>query len=74
MQGFFLWSGRRGSNSRQPAWKAGALPTELLSHYCGANIDKHFTYLQILEQKKITQKRQLFIINLKLNCYTFIFL
>ncbi len=30
MQGFFLWSGRRGSNSRQPAWKAGALPTELL--------------------------------------------
>ena len=23
-------SGRRGSNSRQPAWKAGALPTELL--------------------------------------------
>jgi hypothetical protein len=25
-------SGRRGSNSRQPAWKAGALPTELLPH------------------------------------------
>jgi hypothetical protein len=25
-------SERRGSNSRQPAWKAGALPTELLSH------------------------------------------
>ena len=23
------WSGRRGSNSRPPAWKAGALPTEL---------------------------------------------
>ena len=25
-----LWSGRRDSNSRQPAWKAGTLPTELL--------------------------------------------
>ncbi len=25
-----LWSGRRESNSRQPAWKAGALPIELL--------------------------------------------
>src|SRR5262249_1869836 len=24
-----LWSGRRDSNPRQPAWKAGALPTEL---------------------------------------------
>ena len=26
----YLWSGRRGSNPRQPAWKAGTLPTELL--------------------------------------------
>ena len=25
-----VWSGRRGSNSRQSAWKADALPTELL--------------------------------------------
>ena len=25
-------SGRRDSNSRQPAWKADALPTELLPH------------------------------------------
>src|SRR2546421_8492895 len=25
-------SGRRGSNPRQPAWKAGTLPTELLPH------------------------------------------
>ncbi len=24
-----LWSGRRDSNSRQPAWKAGTLATEL---------------------------------------------
>ncbi len=26
------WSGRRDSNPRQPAWKAGTLPTELLPH------------------------------------------
>ena len=25
----FSWSGGRDSNSRQPAWKAGTLPTEL---------------------------------------------
>ncbi len=29
---FIAWSGRRGSNPRQPAWKAGTLPTELLPH------------------------------------------
>ena len=29
----YLWSGRRDSNSRQPAWKAGTLPTELLPLY-----------------------------------------
>src|ERR1043165_4961282 len=27
--GDLVWSGRRDSNPRQPAWKAGALPTEL---------------------------------------------
>ena len=27
-----LWSGRRESNSRHSAWKADALPTELLPH------------------------------------------
>ena len=27
------WSGRRGSNSRHSAWKADALPTELLPHF-----------------------------------------
>lgn len=27
-------SGRRGSNSRHSAWKADALPTELLPHFC----------------------------------------
>lgn len=32
------WSGRRGSNSRHSAWKADALPTELLPHILnGAN-------------------------------------
>ena len=29
---FNHWSGRRGSNSRHSAWKAEALPTELLPH------------------------------------------
>ena len=43
----FFKSERRGSNSRQPAWKAGALPTELLSHYNGANIGNKFNLLQI---------------------------
>ncbi|GEM_PF-2438252 len=26
-------SGKRGSNSRPPAWEANALPTELLPHF-----------------------------------------
>ena len=26
-------SGKRGSNSRPPAWEASALPTELLPHF-----------------------------------------
>lgn len=29
---FKNWSGRRGSNSQHPAWKAGTLPIELLPH------------------------------------------
>ena len=45
-------SERRGSNSRQPAWKAGALPTELLSQYNGANIVNYLASLQIFFQKK----------------------
>ena len=28
-----FWSGKRGSNSRHSAWKADALPTELLPQY-----------------------------------------
>ncbi len=31
--GSFIWSGRRGSNSQHPAWKAGTLPIELLPQY-----------------------------------------
>ena len=44
------WSGRRGSNSRHPAWKASALPTELLPHTnrtkCSVNLKKRFSTLQ----------------------------
>ena len=28
----YKWSGRRDSNARHPAWKAGTLPTELHPH------------------------------------------
>ena len=31
---WFFLSGRRGSNSRHSAWKADALPTELLPQFC----------------------------------------
>ena len=37
---FFIWSGRRVSNSRPQAWEAGALPTELLPLM--GRILKHF--------------------------------
>jgi hypothetical protein len=42
---YSLWSGRRGSNSRHSAWKAEALPTELLP-------------LLRLTSSKIYQRRQ----------------
>ena len=32
LRGRYNWSGRRGSNPRPLAWKANALPTELLPH------------------------------------------
>jgi hypothetical protein len=39
----FLWSGRRGSNSRHSAWKADALPTELLPQFLfPKNVGKRF--------------------------------
>ena len=34
------WSGRRGSNSRHSAWKADALPTELLPHVRNATTSR----------------------------------
>ena len=48
-------SERRGSNSRQPAWKAGALPTELLPHFIfgGANINNKFIELQVFFNKNV---------------------
>src|SRR3954452_20867249 len=33
------WSGRRGSNSRHAAWKAAALPTELLPPEASARVE-----------------------------------
>ena len=42
-----LWSGRRDSNSRQPAWKADALPTELLPQiYLILQIDSTINYFE----------------------------
>lgn len=62
-----LQSGRRGSNSRQPAWKAGALPTELLPHYCGANISTLSIFANFSVKKNEVfslSAFKLFIINL----------
>ena len=36
-----LWSGRRGSNSRPSAWKADALPTELLPQIWWGEVDSN---------------------------------
>ena len=32
---YWIWSGKRGLNPQPPAWKAGALPIELLPHLRG---------------------------------------
>ena len=45
--GVFLVSGRRGSNSQQPAWKAGTLPIELLPHKIHYSIVKSFLVTQL---------------------------
>ena len=37
----FDWSGRRGSNSRPSAWKADALPTELLPRMLWEEVDSN---------------------------------
>ena len=59
-----MWSDRRDSNSQQPAWKAGALPIELLPHMATPTgiepvlsdvTDRCFillNYITILEPKK----------------------
>ena len=56
----FFVSGRRGSNSRHSAWKADALPTELLPHFCfqkllvnGLQIYKKFASTQIKLEKNV---------------------
>ena len=41
----FLWSGRRDSNSQQPAWKAGTLAIELLPHILNIIQKKIFAIL-----------------------------
>ena len=46
-KGVFLVSGRRGSNSQQPAWKAGTLPIELLPHKIHYSIVKSFLVTQL---------------------------
>ena len=51
--GVFLVSGRRGSNSQQPAWKAGTLPIELLPHKIHYSIVKLPFDPTILTQNKL---------------------
>ena len=40
-------SGRPGSNRRHSAWKADALPTELLPHYTDTKIYKFIRYFKL---------------------------
>ncbi|WP_442787502.1 hypothetical protein, partial [Flavobacterium suncheonense] len=61
-------------NSRHSAWKADALPTELLPHFqsptlnkelndfifVGANIKKYFCFKQILSRKNISFSKATF--------------
>ena len=52
------WSGRRGSNSRHAAWKAAALPTELLPHIVG-NVPLHSKLMVVgegFEPSKLTRQ------------------
>ena len=61
-------SERRGSNSRQPAWKAGALPTELLPHFVRANIQNNIYLKQVFLKKTsdlVTRNEYFNIIHLK---------
>src|SRR5690606_3374551 len=48
----FLWSERRGSNSRPQPWQGCALPTELLSlAVCGCKYSGVFGFHQIIFAK-----------------------
>jgi hypothetical protein len=49
-----IWSGRRDSNSRHPAWKAEALPTELLPPVQFFTV----TLNRIIDNDKLPQKAQ----------------
>ena len=46
----FFWSGKRGSNSRHSAWKADALPTELLPQISG-RCSRIWTYDPLLPRQ-----------------------
>ena len=39
---YTMWSGRRDSNPRQPAWKAGTLATELRPHIVNMVVGEGF--------------------------------
>ena len=69
-----MQSGRRGSNSRQPAWKAGALPTELLPH-CECKDNITFVSSKFIFEKIIVEfilQKCLTLIVLLLICYSFL--
>ena len=51
----FFISGRRDSNSRQSAWKADTLPTELLPHFRFSHPIKKFYTKQILLSSPTTK-------------------
>ena len=57
----FLISGRRDSNSRQPAWKADALPTELLPHVYFAH--KIYLTIKLLQNQEFLSFLQLILYN-----------
>ena len=47
---FFIWSGRRGSNSLPPPWQGGALPDELRPHMF-QSLQATFVIITDLSQK-----------------------
>ena len=51
--GISLWSGRRDLNSRHPAWKAEALPTELLPPLSAPNAPRNFSQQPAKKNKHV---------------------